>query len=158
VGWDCLAYKSNWLRDHFLLVARSDHTTGNRNIKPDVVFKVQKMAQYALFRLIMGLFKGGGVPVLAKLWPVRVSVRVSFTTGAARSAILATAGLLVCYIVVASNFYSIQAQCGSSRCSCPIAYGSVIPFQFAFLLWVFRNSETIVVDGSVEGDGCGISM
>ena len=31
-----------WLRDHFLLVARSDHTTGSRNTKPDVVFKVQK--------------------------------------------------------------------------------------------------------------------
>jgi len=28
----------------FLLVARSDHTTGSRNIKPEVVFKVQKMA------------------------------------------------------------------------------------------------------------------
>ena len=31
----------------FLLVARSDHTTGSRNIKPEVVFKVQKIAQYA---------------------------------------------------------------------------------------------------------------
>jgi len=29
----------------FLLVARSDHTTGSRNIKPEVVFKVQKMAR-----------------------------------------------------------------------------------------------------------------
>jgi len=28
----------------FLLVARSDHKTGSRNIKPEVVFKVQKMA------------------------------------------------------------------------------------------------------------------
>jgi len=28
----------------FLLVARSDQTTGSRNIKPEVVFKVQKMA------------------------------------------------------------------------------------------------------------------
>ena len=28
----------------FLLVARSDHTTGSRNMKPEVVFKVQKMA------------------------------------------------------------------------------------------------------------------
>jgi len=42
----------------FLLVARSDHTTGSRNIKPEVVFKVQKMPQYASFCLIMGLFKG----------------------------------------------------------------------------------------------------
>jgi len=46
MGWDCLAYKSYWLRDHLLLDARSDHTTGSRNIKPEVVFKVQKMAQY----------------------------------------------------------------------------------------------------------------
>jgi len=42
MGWDCLDYKFYWLRDHFLLVARSDHTTGNRNIKPEVVFKVRK--------------------------------------------------------------------------------------------------------------------
>ena len=77
----------------FLLVARSDHTTGSRNIKPEVAFKVQKMARYALFCL-MGPFKGE-VTVFARLWPVRVSVRVSFTTVAVRSAILATAGLLV---------------------------------------------------------------
>jgi len=75
----------------FLLVARSDHTTGSRNIKLEV-FKVQKMARYGLFCLIMGPFKGE-VPVFAKLWPVRV--RVSFTTGAVWSAILVTAGLLV---------------------------------------------------------------
>jgi len=31
----------------FLLVARSDHTTGSRNIKPEVVSEVQKMARYA---------------------------------------------------------------------------------------------------------------
>ena len=55
----------------FLLVARSDHTTGSRSIKPEVVFKVQKMAQYALFCLIIGPFKGE-VPVFARLWPVRV--------------------------------------------------------------------------------------
>jgi len=76
----------------FLLVARSDHTTGSRNIKPDVVFEMQKMARYASFCLIMGLFKG--VPVFARLWLVRVMV--SFTTGAVRLAILATAGFLVC--------------------------------------------------------------
>jgi len=60
MGRDCLAYKSYWLRDHFLLVARSDHTTGNRNIKPEVVSKVQKMAKskYASFCLIMGPFEG----------------------------------------------------------------------------------------------------
>jgi len=44
MGWDCLAYKSYWLIDHFLSVARPDHTTGSRNIKPEVVFEVQKMA------------------------------------------------------------------------------------------------------------------
>jgi len=42
----------------FLLVERSDHTTENRNIKPEVVFKVQKMARYASFCLIMGPFEG----------------------------------------------------------------------------------------------------
>jgi len=40
----------------------------------------------------------GEIPVFARLWPVRVRVRVSFTTGALRSAILATAGLLVLVI------------------------------------------------------------
>ena len=39
------------------------------------------------------------MPVFARLWPVRVRVRVrvrvSFSAGAVRSAILATAGLLV---------------------------------------------------------------
>jgi len=58
MGWDCLAYKSYWLRDHFRLVARSDHKTGSRNVKPEVVFKVQKMARHALFCLIKGPFKG----------------------------------------------------------------------------------------------------
>jgi len=78
----------------FLLVARSDHTTGSKNIKPEVVFKVQEMARCALFCLIMGPFKGE-VPVFARLWPIRVRVRVSFMTGAVWSAILATAGLVV---------------------------------------------------------------
>jgi len=53
-------------RDHFLLVARSDHTTRSRNIEPEVVLEVQKMAQYASFCLIMGPFKGG-LPVFARL-------------------------------------------------------------------------------------------
>jgi len=35
------------------------------------------------------------VPVFVRLWPVRVRVRVSFTSGAVRSVILATTGLLV---------------------------------------------------------------
>ena len=92
LGLTCL--QAYWLRDNFLLVARSDHTIRSRNIEPEVVFKVQKMARYASFCLIMGPFKGE-VPVFARLWPVGVRVAVSFTTGAVRSAILATAGLLV---------------------------------------------------------------
>jgi len=71
MGWNCLAYKSYWLRDHFLLVARSDHTTGSRNIQPKVVFKVQKIAQYVSFCLIMGPLKGE-VPVFARLWPIQL--------------------------------------------------------------------------------------
>jgi len=63
-------------------------------LKPEVVFRVWKMARYASFCLIMGPFKGE-VPVFGRLWPDRVRVRVSFTTGAVQSAILATAGLLV---------------------------------------------------------------
>jgi len=85
--------------DHFLLVARSDHTTGNRNIKPEVDFKVQRMARYASFCLTMGPFKGE-VSVFARLWLVWVRVMVSSTTGAVRSPILATAGLLVMYLVI----------------------------------------------------------
>jgi len=84
---------------HFLLFARSDHTTGNRNIKPEVVFKVQKLARYASFCLKMDPFKQE-VPVVARLWPLRVRVRVSFTTGTIRSAIVATAGLLVLIVIV----------------------------------------------------------
>jgi len=45
----------------------------------------------------MGPFKGK-VPVFARLWPGGVRVSVSFTTVAVRSAILATAGLLVILI------------------------------------------------------------
>jgi len=45
----------------------------------EVVFKVQKMARYVSFCLIMGPFKGE-VPVFARLWPIRV--RISFMTGA----------------------------------------------------------------------------
>jgi len=94
MGSDCLAYKSYWFRDHFLLVTRSDHTTGSRNIKPEVVSKVQKLTQYALFFLRMGPFKGE-VPFFARLWLVGVRVKVSFTTGAVWSAILPTVWLLV---------------------------------------------------------------
>ena len=77
MGWDCLAYKSNWIRDHFLLVARSDYTTGNRNIKPEVVFKLQKMASFCL---IMGPFKGE-MPVFARLWPVRLGLGLVLRLG-----------------------------------------------------------------------------
>jgi len=52
-----------------MLVTRSDYTTGSRNIKPEVVFKVHKMAQYASFCLIMGPFKGE-VPVLPDYSPL----------------------------------------------------------------------------------------
>jgi len=93
-GLDCLPCLQVLLAQRSFCVASSDHTTGSRNIKPEVVFKVQKMARFALFCLIMGQFKGE-VPVFARLWPVRVRVRVSFTTGAVRSAILVTAWLLV---------------------------------------------------------------
>jgi len=90
------AYKSYWLSDHFFVSCKVGSHNRSRNIKPEVVFKVQKMARYASFCLIMGPFKEG-VPAFARLWPVRVRVRagVSFTTGAVRSAILATGGLLV---------------------------------------------------------------
>jgi len=79
-GWDCLDYKSFWFRDHFLLITRSDHTTGSRNIKPEVVFKVQKMAQYASFCMIMDPFKGE-VSVFARLWPVRVRLGLVLRLG-----------------------------------------------------------------------------
>jgi len=92
-----------------LLDARSDHTTGSRNIKPEVVFKMQKMARYASFcQLIISPFNGE-VPVFARLWPISVRVRVSFTTGAVRSAILATAGLLV-YLMFLCNYDLIKAS------------------------------------------------
>jgi len=78
-------------------------------LKPEVVFKVQKMAGYTLFCLIMGPFKGE-VPVFARLWPARVRVWVSFTTGAVQSAILATAGLLVyCILISFKRFCSMFA-------------------------------------------------
>ena len=83
------------------------HTTGSRNIKPEVVFIVQKVTRYASFCLIMGLFNEE-VPAFARLWPVRFRVRVSFTTGAVWSAILATAGLLVWYPRNAVGKYNIN--------------------------------------------------
>jgi len=52
------------------------------------------MARHASFCLIMGPFKGE-MPVFARVWPVRVKVRVIFITGAVLSAILATAGCLL---------------------------------------------------------------
>jgi len=53
----------------FLLVARSDHATGSRNIKPELVFIVQKMARYASFFLTMDPFMGE-VPVFADYGPL----------------------------------------------------------------------------------------
>jgi len=118
-------------RTGFLLVAMSDHTTGSRNIKPEVVFKVQKMARYASFCLIMGPFKRetacfcqiiacSATVACAKTpshsrGPGNGRVRVSFTTGAVWSTILATAWLLVflrhCHFhmtVLFSQSYSSQ--------------------------------------------------
>ena len=60
---------------------------------------MQKMALYALFCVIMGLLRGK-VPFFVRLWPIRVKVRVSFTNGAVRSAILATAWLLVVFVAL----------------------------------------------------------
>jgi len=77
-----------------LLAQMSDHTTGSRNIKLEVVFKVQKIAQYASFCLIIGPFKGKCL-FLPDYGPLGSGL-VLVTTGAVWSAILATAGLLVC--------------------------------------------------------------
>jgi len=70
-----LAWTDRWRKLSYfvvrnLLVARSDYITGSRNIKPEVVFKVQKMARCASFCLIMGPFKGE-LLVFARLPPVR---------------------------------------------------------------------------------------
>jgi len=98
LGLPCLQeYKNSRLRDHFLLVARSDHTTRSYNIKLEF-FKVQKMSRYASFCLIMGPFKGE-VHVFARLWPI--GDRVSCMTGAVWLAILATAGLFCNFLVLA---------------------------------------------------------
>ena len=116
MGWICLAYKYYWHRDHFLLVARSDHTTGSSF----------QSAENGLLCLILphnGPFKGKCL-FFARLWPISVRVRVSFMTRAVRSAILATAGFLVKGIVVRSNFaifflqrsFSTYQVC--SECSC----------------------------------------
>ena len=53
---------------------------------------------------IMGPFKGE-VSVFARLWLARVRARVSFMTGAVRSAIRATARLLVCILGVPDSLY-----------------------------------------------------
>jgi len=55
----------------FFVSCKIRSQTGSRNIKPEVVSKVQKMARYASFCLIMGPFKEE-VPVFARLWPVLV--------------------------------------------------------------------------------------
>jgi len=59
---------------------------------------------------MVGLFKEK-VPVFARLWPIRVTVRVSFTTGVVWSAILATAGLLViCLLAYPKNYMAKLCQ------------------------------------------------
>ena len=52
----------------------------------------------------MGPFKGE-VPVFARLWPVRVRVRVSFTTGSVRSAILGFLFMLALSLGFTISFY-----------------------------------------------------
>ena len=74
----------------------------------------------------MGLFKGD-VPVFARLWPVRVRVGVSFTTGAVWLAILATAGLLVFSSVDLSLSYHQLAHMYSNKtidCVCVFEGGA----------------------------------
>jgi len=90
MGQDCLAYKSYW----FSVSCKVGSPTGSRNIKPEVVFKVRKMARYSSFCLIMGPFKGDCLflPVVCAETPshsfgpgnIRVKVRISFTTVAVR--------------------------------------------------------------------------
>jgi len=42
--WAEIALLTSSTGSEIMLAARSDHTTGSRNMKPEVVFKVQKMA------------------------------------------------------------------------------------------------------------------
>jgi len=52
-----------------------------------------------------------GGPVFARLWPVRVRVRVSFMTEVVWSAILATAGLLfICLLAYPKNHIAKLCQ------------------------------------------------
>jgi len=55
MGWDFLAYKS-YLFSVSCKVGSHNRTTGRRNIKLEVIFKVQKMARYASFCFIMDPF------------------------------------------------------------------------------------------------------
>jgi len=61
----------------------------------------------------MGPFKAE-VPVFARLWPVMVKGRVSFTTGAVQSAILATAELLVLFLADPTVFVCDVLYCGET--------------------------------------------
>jgi len=139
----------------FLLVATSDHTTRSRNIKLEVVFKVQKIALYASFSLIMGPFKGNCLflpdyRLFGRIGDVRreavsltwarqysVRVRVSFTTGAVRSAILATAGLLV-----TKRLGNVSATCNvsvSSRTQFPTSRSRTFRSQVLSRSWPKRS-------------------
>jgi len=50
---------------------------------------------------------------------IRVRVRVSFTTGAVRSAILATAGLLVCTVSLPITFSGLDKAISLGMSECP---------------------------------------
>jgi len=154
------------------LVARLDHTTGSKNEKPEVVFKVQKVARYASFCLIMVPFNGE-LSVFARLSPVwlpwrasrrrltltgpamyTVRVTVTFTTGAVRSAILATAGLLVLnghtHRCIQLDYVATGTGSRGSKCSPNKIIGAAshnpAPPIFSVLFQIFwATSHTLVI-------------
>jgi len=105
LGLPCLQY---WLRGHFLFVARSDYTTENRNIKPEVVFKVQKMARGASFCLIMGSFKRGKCPFLPDYAPLVLGLGLVLQLGS-------TVGLLVVILPVNIKRYLLPPPLVASK-------------------------------------------
>ena len=58
------------------------------------------------------------MPVFARLWPVRVRVGVSFTTGAVRSAIRPTSGLLVTSATLCTAILSMDLCVCVCVCVC----------------------------------------
>ena len=63
-------------------------------LKPEVVFKVQKMAQYASFCLTMGPFKAEVPVFFARLWPVMVMGLVLRLQGGHPSVVAVAVGRL----------------------------------------------------------------